>query len=89
MSLLAEIDLEQHYREMTGCVRSINSVWKHMNEGEQAHCKELANDLYDTWDKLQHCYYTHDEDQLEYVYALYSSILNDYQTYATWATLRK
>jgi len=88
MSLLAEVKLEEHYSEMLNYVRAINLAWKHMDEGEQAHCKELGNDLYDTWDKLEHCYRTHDEDQFEYMMALFLSLMDDYRQYATWVTIK-
>ena len=88
MSLLAEVNMEQHYVEMREYVTAINRVWSNLNEGEQQHIRELGNDLYDTWEKLDQCYCTHDEDQFEYVMSLFLSIIEDYKMYATWATIR-
>ena len=89
MSLLAEVSMETHYAGMRECVTAINRVWSSLDENEKNHIKELGNDLYDTWEKLDHCYCTHDEDQFEYVMSLFLSLMEDYRMYATWATIRK
>lgn len=89
MSLLAEVSMETHYAAMRECITAINRVWHSLDSGEQQQIRELGNDLYDTWEKLDHCYCTHDEDQFEYVMALFLSLMDDYRMYATWATIRK
>ena len=88
MSLLAEVSMEVHYNQMRNAVTMINRSWNYLDNGEQHNIRELGNDVYDTWDKLNHAYSTHDEEQFEYVMALFLSLMDDYEQYAILASLR-
>jgi len=89
MSLLGEVDIGSLYSKFRTCATNINSVWKEIPSSEQDKCRELGNDLVDTWEKLEHTYLTHDEEQFEFVYALFISMLNEYDRIATWQVIQK